>query len=102
MCSFAATVKTEAVFQIEWETALQEFPTPNRNPSMGSHRVRHDWSALAAAAATEIHPTLATQELTDTLTVRRKQKSLIFKTKIVIDFPSRAPEDTNRWMAFGN
>ena len=28
---------------------------PGGLPSMGSHRVRHDWSDLAAAAATEIN-----------------------------------------------
>ena len=28
---------------------------PGGLPSMGSHRVRHDWSDLAAAAAAECH-----------------------------------------------
>ena len=31
---------------------------PGGLPSMGSHRVRHDWSDLATAAASEIYPSL--------------------------------------------
>ena len=34
---------------------------PGRLPSMGPHRVRHDWSGLAAAAATAAHPLLHSQ-----------------------------------------
>ena len=32
---------------------------PGRRPSMGSHRVRHDWSDLAAAAVAEVHAVCA-------------------------------------------
>ena len=48
---------------------------PGGLPSMGSHRVRHDWSDLAAAAAVDIEPTWNAGEADDAVSIPGSERS---------------------------
>ena len=59
---------------------------PGGLPSMGSHRVGHDWSDLAAAAAAAVHPPLSLLTYVINNSVASTSLLLLFSLSVVSDY----------------
>ena len=67
---------------------------PGGLPSMGSHRVKHDWSDLAAAAANVYSPVFST-------TMKEQNLPIIAESFVsFIHLPDLAPTPGNSWHVF--